>query len=116
MWETALVLAGPRFGKNLGGILNLTLEYVSLVTNHEPPVSESNYPVTEAFIEFATKEEVESLFNSVKEALRTLKGPRAEQGKKVSAALSQTEALLLHLIQVREKLEEDNKSAAGGRK
>lgn len=70
------------------------------------PPAESLYPVLEGFIETATAEEIDALFDSVKEGLASLKGPRAEYQKKVALAVSRTEELLRYLLQVREKLEE----------
>jgi hypothetical protein len=48
--------------------------------------------------------DVPSIFATLREELATLKGSRAEQGKKVLAALDRTEELFLHLIGVREQL------------
>lgn len=74
-----------------------------------PPVTsaaqEPLYPAIEAFIERASAEQVDDLFASIREALATLKGPKAEQAKKVKKAVDATQELLSHLLQVREKLE-----------
>ncbi len=67
------------------------------------------YPAIEAFIERATAEQIADLFGSLKEGLTALKGPRADQGKKVGKAIQKTEELLSHLMQVREKLEDEQK-------
>jgi hypothetical protein len=67
------------------------------------------YPVIESLVEWATREEIGSLFTPIKEGLTPLKGPRAEQAKKVKVALERTEELLLHLIDVREALESEKK-------
>ena len=48
--------------------------------------------------------------------LGSLKGPKAEQGKKVGKAIERTEELLSYLLQVREKLEADRKGKGGKRK
>ncbi len=68
-----------------------------------------NYPNIEVFIETAGAAEVNALFSSLKEGLDGLKGPRADQGKKVGKAIERTEELLSYLLQVREKLEADRK-------
>ncbi|MGA9525091.1 MAG: hypothetical protein WBV82_26765 [Myxococcaceae bacterium] len=77
--------------------------------------TESIYPVLESFVEHASPEEVARLFDGVKDGLGALKGPRAEQAKKVQVALERTEELLSHLMQVREKLEVERKSGARSR-
>ncbi len=68
------------------------------------------YPVIESFVEQASPEDVGQFFASLKEGLQGLKGPRADQAKKVQVAIDRTEELLAHLLQVREKIEEDRKS------
>lgn len=68
---------------------------------------DSLYPVIESFIENATPEEVQGVFTSMREGLAALKGPRAEQAKKVERAIEQTESLLRHLLSVRERLERE---------
>lgn len=82
----------------------------------EQAAQEPIYPVIESFVEKASAEEVGQFFDSVKEGLSGLKGPRSEQAKKVTAAVSRTEELLSHLLQVREKLEAEKKSAGRSRK
>ena len=77
---------------------------------------QSIYPVIEGFVEKATPDQVEHLFDPVKDALKGLKGPKADQAKKVQAAISRTEELLSHLMQIREKLEAERKGAGKGRK
>lgn len=67
------------------------------------------YPAVEGFIERATPDQVSGLFQSIKQGLDGLKGPKAEQSKKVRAALERTEELLQHLIEVREKLTAEKK-------
>ena len=77
-----------------------------------PPAAADNeplYPAIEGFIERATAEEIAELFNPLKEGLSALKGPRADQAKKVGKAIQKTEELLSHLLQVREKLEAERK-------
>jgi hypothetical protein len=54
--------------------------------------------------EWATQDDVNALFAPVREALSQLKGPKAQQAKKVEAALASTEELLGQLLQIREKL------------
>lgn len=68
------------------------------------PLPTPSYPAIESFIERATSEEIQSLFNPIKEGLNALKGPKADQGKKVQAALSSTEELLGLLLETRERL------------
>jgi len=70
---------------------------------------ESIYPALESFIEKATADEVSGLFGPIKTGLSDLKGPRAEQGKKIDKSIARTEELLNHLLQVREKLEASGK-------
>lgn len=74
------------------------------------------YPVIEAFVEKASADEVDQFFTSVKTGLTELKGPKAEQAKKVGAALARTEELLSHLLQVRETLEAEKQGGAKSRK
>ena len=77
----------------------------------EVPVtpSESVYPTIEGFIETASADEVQALFNDVKDALGGLKGPRAETGKKAGKGVGRAEELLSFLLQVREKIEAERK-------
>lgn len=82
----------------------------------EAQAQQSMYPVVEAFVEKATAEDVAHFFDSVKEGLAALKGPKAEQAKKVKVALERTEELLSHLLQVRENLEAERKGQGKGRK
>lgn len=63
------------------------------------------YPTIESFIEAASAEDVGAAFEQVRAGLATLKGPRAEQGKKVAKSIERTEALLSYLLQVREKIQ-----------
>jgi hypothetical protein len=67
------------------------------------------YPVIESLVEWVTRDEVGTLFSPIKQELGALKGPRAEQAKKVKAAIERTEELLLHLIDVREALAQEKK-------
>lgn len=78
--------------------------------------NESLYPAIEGFIEKATAEEIADLFSPLKEGLTTLKGPRAEQAKKVGKAILKTEELLSYLLQVREKLEAERKDKPASRR
>lgn len=68
-----------------------------------PP--EPKYPQIEGYVERASAEEIGLLFGQLREQLGSLKGPRAEQAKKVTKAIGRTEELLLFLLEVREKLE-----------
>ena len=83
-----------------------------------PPAAEYEplYPAIEGFIERATAEEIAELFGPLKAGLAALKGPRADQAKKVGKAIQKTEELLSHLLQVREKLEAARKDAPAARR
>lgn len=78
------------------------------------PLPTPSYPTVEAFVESATPGDLETSFASLREALGTLKGPRAEQGKKVETALRAAEELLQLLLGIRQQLEEEKQ--AGGRR
>jgi hypothetical protein len=80
------------------------------------PIPEPSYPVIEGFVEKATADDISNMFKDLKEQVGALKGPKAEQGKKVSKAIERTEELLSYLLQVREKLEADRKGKGGKRK
>ena len=80
------------------------------------PVPEPSYPVIEGFVEKATADDISNMFKDLKAAMGALKGPKAEQGKKVGKAIERTEELLSYLLQVREKLEADRKGKGGKRK
>ena len=73
------------------------------------PLPAPSFPAIESFIERATAEEVQTLFNPVKNELAQLKGPKAEQAKKVQAAISRTEELLNVLLETRERLVAESK-------
>lgn len=73
------------------------------------PLPTPSFPAIESFIERATSEEVQSLFTPVKNELANLKGPKAEQAKKVQAAISRTEELLGVLLETRERLVAESK-------
>ncbi len=81
-----------------------------------PPLPEPSYPTLEAFIEKANTDDISSTFQELTDQLAGLKGPKAEQAKKVQKAIDRTEELLSYLLQVREKLEADRKGKGGGRK
>ena len=68
------------------------------------PLPTPSFPAIESFIERATPEEIQGLFTPIKEGLGALKGPKAEQGKKIQAALSSAEELLGILLETRERL------------
>lgn len=82
------------------------------------PVSDNEplYPAIEGFIERATAEEIAELFSPLKAGLSALKGPRADQAKKVGKAIQKTEELLSHLLQVRERLEAERKGSPASRR
>lgn len=68
------------------------------------PLPQLAYPVIESFVEHATPDDVNTLFSRIRDGLTTLKGPRADQAKKVNAAIDRTEELLCQLLDVRERL------------
>ena len=86
--------------------------------NQPPPpaAAEPLYPAIEGFIERATADDVAALFSPLREGLTGLKGPNVAHGKKVAKAIDQTEELLSHLLQVREKLEAQRKEKGGARR
>jgi hypothetical protein len=79
------------------------------------PLPTPSYPTIESFIERATTEEVQALFQPIKEGLNALKGPRAEQGKKVQVALAKAEELLGILLETRERLIAESQGPKGRR-
>ncbi len=90
-----------------------------MAKNPPPPPPEPatpDFPVISGYIERASGEEVSGLFGEVKQALGSLKGPKAEHGKKAGKAVARTEELLGQLMQVREKLEKDKKGKGGGKR
>lgn len=78
----------------------------------EPQV-ESRYPSVERFVESATREALPSTFEGLRTELAAVKGPKAEHAKKAQVALDRAEELFGHLIDVRERLIEEQK---GGRR
>jgi len=79
------------------------------------PLPTPSYPAIEAFIESASAEEIQGLFNPIKEGLGALKGPKAEQGKKVQAAIDSAQELLGILLETRERLIAESKGNKGRR-
>ncbi|XXF76044.1 hypothetical protein P2318_23695 [Myxococcaceae bacterium GXIMD 01537] len=77
------------------------------------PLPAPSYPHIESFIERASPEEVSGFFSSVKEGLTGLKGPKAEQAKKVQAAIGRAEELLTLLLETRERLVAEAKGSKG---
>lgn len=77
---------------------------------------QSNYPAIEGFIDTVPAADIPNTFKDLKEQLAALKGPRAEQAKKVGKAIERTEELLSYLMQVKEKLEADRKGKGGARR
>lgn len=75
------------------------------------PPAESLYPGLEGFIENATRDEISEVYGSLRQGLGSLKGPRAEQGLKVKAAIDRTEELLCFLMEVREKIEANKRKS-----
>ena len=77
------------------------------------PLPAPSFPAIESFIEYASAEEVRTLFNPVKTELSQLKGPKAEQAKKAQAAISRAEELLAVLLETRERLVAESKQPKG---
>jgi hypothetical protein len=77
------------------------------------PLPSPSFPAIEALIEGAPADEVRSLFTSVKNELANLKGPKAEQSRKIQTAIGHTEELLGVLLETRERLEAETKGAKG---
>lgn len=69
------------------------------------------YPVIASYVERASAEDVGALYEDLKHALDSLKGARADKGKKVLAALGLTEQLLAHLLDVRQRLTSEKNAA-----
>jgi len=63
------------------------------------------YPAIEDFVGTASSDEVAALFQSIKDGLKGAKGPKADQTKKIGAAIDRTEDLLSFLLQIREKIQ-----------
>lgn len=74
-----------------------------------PPLPQPEYPAISVFVDIAEPNDIEALFQPLREGLTALKGPKVEQGKKVTKAIERTSELLAHLIQVREKIAADRK-------
>lgn len=64
-----------------------------------------SYPAIEALVERASPDELVGFFEPVKQGLANLKGPKAEQAKKIQTAIGATEELLRHLLETRAQLE-----------
>lgn len=79
------------------------------------PLPTPSYPAIESFIERASAEELQALFNPIKEGLTALKGPKTDQGKKVQAALASAEELLGILMETRERLIAESQGGKGRR-
>jgi hypothetical protein len=74
-----------------------------------PPLPQPEYPAIATFVDQASKAEVEALFADLRDGLGAMKGPRAEQARRVVKAIERTEELLSHLLQVREKIASNRK-------
>lgn len=85
-------------------------EKASIPESQPPP--EPNYPAIEGFIETATAEDIQATFKGLGDELADLKGPRAQQGKKIAKAIERTEELLNYLLQVREKIKNERQEAS----
>lgn len=79
------------------------------------PLPAPSYPTLEAFVETGLAEDAAHLYSDVREALGTLKGPRADQARKIEAALNATEELMQMLFGLRAELEAEAR-AKGGRR
>lgn len=79
------------------------------------PLPAPSYPLLEAFVETVPAEEAVTVFADVREALEELKGPRAEQGKKVRVALDTADELIQLLLNVRSELEAEKGTRRGSR-
>lgn len=71
------------------------------------PPDEANYPTLEGLVETLAEDQVESVFEALRQELLTLKGPKQTQAKRVEKALDQCQALIVHLLEVRKKLEQE---------
>lgn len=76
-----------------------------------PASDESRYPNVERFIERATPEAVAGLFGDLHDQLANVKGPKADHARKAEAAVQRAEELFGILIDVRERLIAEQKSA-----
>lgn len=74
-----------------------------------PPMPQPEYPAIATFVDAAQARDVEALFQPLREGLSAMKGPKAEQAKKVTKAIERTEELMSHLLQVREKIASERK-------
>lgn len=71
------------------------------------PPDEANYPTLEGLVESLPEDQVDTIFEALRQQLAALKGPRQAQAKRVEKALDQCQALVSHLLEVRKKLEQD---------
>ena len=69
------------------------------------------YPELEAYVEHASREDVDQLFARLQESLDALKGPRSEQAKKAKVAVEHTKELLGRLLDLRESLAQLRKTS-----
>jgi hypothetical protein len=74
-----------------------------------PPMPQPEYPAIATFVDAAQQSDVEALFEPLRAGLSALKGPKADQAKKVTKAIERTEELMSHLLQVREKIASERK-------
>ncbi len=72
------------------------------------PSDEANYPTLEGLVESLGEDQVEAVFEALRQELAALKGPRQDRAKKVEKALDQCQALITHLLEVRRKLEQEH--------
>jgi len=79
------------------------------------PLPAPSYPTLEAYVETGLAEDATHIFGDVREALGTLKGPRADQARKIEAALDAADELIQMLFGVRAELEAEAR-AKGGRR
>ncbi len=73
------------------------------------PLPAPSFPAIEKLLESGSADEIRSLFSSVKSGLEQLKGPKAEQAKKVHAAIGSAEELLGVLLETRESMAASSK-------
>jgi hypothetical protein len=73
-----------------------------------PPAA--SYPAIESLVERASAEELGTFFEQIKAGLTQLKGPKAEQAKKIQTAIGSAEELLQHLLATRGQLEAEKRA------
>jgi hypothetical protein len=74
------------------------------------PLPQPEYPTIATFVDVAQPADVDALYRELRGRLEALKGPRAEQARKVTKAIERTEELMHHLLQVRESIGKNKKA------